>query len=260
MPLGVGHEAARVHLHDVGLDVAARLARARAADDEHVAVAVVFPRMPRARHRHAVVLGEDDVVGRVAAVHEGVGKAGRFELGRYRGLDALALGQFLELGHVELRPFGPRGILRLGLRADAGSCVPERLGQPACGVAHGLASGVLPDPHHPIVELLARLVAEIARHGLAPPSAGTVCPTRVPAKRKWGGMPHRSPLPSPPPCVTGGWRAPLPFGRGAQAETAGGEPAACRAGRWEGAPLHLDRRRGGSGRPAAFTFCGAVLV
>ena len=60
--LGVGHEVARVHLHEVGLDVGAGLARARAAYHHDVAVALPARVVVVARHGEADVLGEQDVV------------------------------------------------------------------------------------------------------------------------------------------------------------------------------------------------------
>ena len=70
LSLGVGHEVVRRHLHDVGLEEPARLAGARAAHDEHVAVAFVAPVVVGAAHGHPEVLREDDVVEGILDVHE----------------------------------------------------------------------------------------------------------------------------------------------------------------------------------------------
>ena len=68
--LGVGHEVARVHLHEQRQHVAARLSRAGRADHADVAVAVGLQVEARALDGDADVLGEGDVHGRVLAVHE----------------------------------------------------------------------------------------------------------------------------------------------------------------------------------------------
>ena len=70
-PLGVDDDEVAVcpELQDVGLDVARRLARAGAADDEDVAVVDALPDTGTGAEGDAEVLGQDDVV-------VGVGKKG----------------------------------------------------------------------------------------------------------------------------------------------------------------------------------------
>ena len=70
LSFGVGHEVVGRHLHDVGLEEAARLARAGTSHDEHVAVALVAAVVVWAAHGHAEALGEDDVAVGVGKVHE----------------------------------------------------------------------------------------------------------------------------------------------------------------------------------------------
>lgn len=61
-PLGVGHEVARVHLHEVGLDVGAGLARAGPAYHDDIAVALPSRVVVVARHCEPDALREQDVV------------------------------------------------------------------------------------------------------------------------------------------------------------------------------------------------------
>ena len=70
LAFGVGHEVVRAHLHDVGLEESARLARAGSPHHEHVAVALVPAVVVGAAHRHAEALGQDDVLVGVLEVHE----------------------------------------------------------------------------------------------------------------------------------------------------------------------------------------------
>ena len=85
--LRVGHEVVAVELHQVGLDEVARLARAGAADDDDVEVAVVLLVEAQARHRQPVVLGENEHVVRVRVLR----RRELLELALVRGLRASVL-------------------------------------------------------------------------------------------------------------------------------------------------------------------------
>lgn len=61
-PLRVGDEVGRVHLHEVGLDEAAGLARPRAPDDEDVAGALEAPVVVLPAHRERAPPRQDDVL------------------------------------------------------------------------------------------------------------------------------------------------------------------------------------------------------
>ena len=68
--LGVGHQVARVHLHQQRQHVAAGLARAGSADDADVSVAIGLQVELCPGDGDSYVLGEGDVQRGVVPVHE----------------------------------------------------------------------------------------------------------------------------------------------------------------------------------------------
>ena len=120
--LGIGDEEVGVCLHEVGLDVVARLARSGAAEHADVAVAVVLEVEALRLEREREVPREQDVVRLVFPVHE------RSSL-------------------LEGSPAGGAVLLALAVRARAHEAArPDRPGY-ACGhEAHGKRHGLRREP------------------------------------------------------------------------------------------------------------------
>ena len=60
--LGVGHDIAAVHLHEIGFDEKPRFAAAGAADHQHIFVAGVGGILGAAIQHQPFALGENDVI------------------------------------------------------------------------------------------------------------------------------------------------------------------------------------------------------
>ena len=85
-------------------------------------------------------------------------------------LQALVVGELLELGHVEARELAHLLVLLRGGVFQVPAKVLDRAFEPLGRGAERLLAHVLAHPEEPVEELLSRLVSEIACHFLPPSS------------------------------------------------------------------------------------------